>query len=169
MRDFEKLFDSRYVIGCKLEQLIKNRSYTKKSVCDGVGISRPTLDKLIAGDVTNKINFEKHMTKLLAFLSVTPNELLGGIDNPYNQARNLRDILHLNLDELSHKSGVSIENLEKIEAGENIPLTDLRDVAMMLGTSVLGLLGNNYFRTTVNSFSYLINEKAQTIRSVSGF
>lgn len=29
MRDFEKLFDSRYVIGCKLEQLIKNRSYTK--------------------------------------------------------------------------------------------------------------------------------------------
>lgn len=54
------------------------------------------LDKLIAGDVTNKINFEKHMTKLLAFLSVTPNELLGGIDNPYNQARNLRDILHLN-------------------------------------------------------------------------
>lgn len=102
MRDFEKLFDSRYVIGCKLEQLIKNRSYTKKSVCDGVGISRPTLDKLIAGDVTNKINFEKHMTKLLAFLSVTPNELLGGIDNPYNQSRDLRDILHLNLDELSN-------------------------------------------------------------------
>ena len=58
------------------------------------------------------------MTKLLAFLSVTPNELLGGIDNPYNQSRDLRDILHLNLDELSHKSGVSIENLEKIEAGE---------------------------------------------------
>lgn len=42
MRDFEKLFHSRYVIGCKLEQLINNRSYTKKSVCDGAGISRPT-------------------------------------------------------------------------------------------------------------------------------
>ncbi len=141
----------------------------KKFVFEGDGISRPTLDKLIAGDVTNKINFEKHMTKLLAFLSVTPNELLGGIDNPYNQARNLRDILHLNLEELSHKSGVSIENLKKIEAGENVPLADLRDVAMMLGTSVLGLLGNNYFQTTVNSFSYIINENAQTIRSVGGF
>ena len=137
--------------------LVVNWSSLLTTVCNGVGISRPTLDKLIAGDVTNKINFEKHMTKLLAFLSVTPNELLGGIDNLYNQSRDLRDILHLNLDELSHKSGVSIENLEKIEAGENIPLTDLRDVAMMLGTSVLGLLGNNYFQTTVNSFSYLIN------------
>ena len=103
------------------------------------------------------LTLEKHMTKLLAFLSVTPNKLLGGIDNPYNQSRDLQDILHLNLDELSYKSGVSIENLEKIEAGENIPLTDLRDVAMMLGTSVLGLLGNDYFQTTVNSFSYLIN------------
>lgn len=82
--------------------LVVNWSSLLTTVCNGVGISRPTLDKLIAGDVTNKINFEKHMTKLLAFLSVTPNELLGGIDNPYNQSRDLRDILHLNLDELSN-------------------------------------------------------------------
>lgn len=169
MYDVEELFDSRVVIGCKLEQLIYSRSYTKKEVCEKVGISRPTLDKLLSGQVTNKTNFEKHMSKLLDFLSLSPSELVGGIDNPYNQAKNLRNILKLNMDELSNRSGISIEKLQKIESGENIPLSDLRDVAVTLGTSVIGLLGKNYFQTTVNKLCYLINEDGSTIRSVGGF
>lgn len=77
MYDMNDLFNSRDVVGCKLNQIIGSHKYTKSNVCTGAGISRPTLDKLLNGEVTNKTNFEKHISKLLAFLSLTPSELMG--------------------------------------------------------------------------------------------
>ena len=71
MYDMNDLFNSRDVVGCKLNQIIGSHKYTKSNVCTGAGISRPTLDKLLNGEVTNKTNFEKHISKLLAFLSLT--------------------------------------------------------------------------------------------------
>ena len=91
MYDMNDLFNSRDVVGCKLNQIIGSHKYTKSNVCTGAGISRPTLDKLLNGEVTNKTNFEKHISKLLAFLSLTPSELMGGIANPFTDSKTLRD------------------------------------------------------------------------------
>ena len=113
-----------------------SHKYTKSNVCTGAGISRPTLNKLLNGEVTNKTNFEKHISKLLAFLSLTPSELMGGIANPFTDSKTLRDALHLDLQQLSQRCGLSIEELQKIEAGEDVPLAELRDVAYCLGTGV---------------------------------
>ena len=115
------LFNSRDVVGCKLNQIIGSHKYTKSNVCTGAGISRPTLDKLLNGEVTNKTNFEKHISKLLAFLSLTPSELMGGIANPFTDSKTLRDALHLDLQQLSQRCGLSIDELQKIEAGEDVP------------------------------------------------
>ena len=95
MYDMNDLFNSRDVVGCKLNQIIGSHKYTKSNVCTGAGISRPTLDKLLNGEVTNKTNFEKHISKLLAFLSLTPSELMGGIANPFTDSKTLRDARHL--------------------------------------------------------------------------
>lgn len=115
------LFNSRDVVGCKLNQIIGSHKYTKSNVCTGAGISRPTLDKLLNGEVTNKTNFEKHISKLLAFLSLTPSELMGGISNPFTDSKTLRDALRLDLQQLSQRCGLSIDELQKIEAGEDVP------------------------------------------------
>ena len=100
MYDMNDLFNSRDVVGCKLNQIIGSHKYTKSNVCTGAGISRPTLDKLLNGEVTNKTNFEKHISKLLAFLSLTPSELMGGIANPFTDSKTLRDALRLDLQDI---------------------------------------------------------------------
>ena len=53
MYNMNDLFNSRDVVGCKLNQIIGSHKYTKSNVCTGAGISRPTLDKLLNGEVTN--------------------------------------------------------------------------------------------------------------------
>ena len=169
MYDMNDLFDSREVVGCKLEQLISNRNYTKSGVCTGAGISRPTLDKILNGEVTNKINFEKHVSKLLTYLSLSPNELMCGIANPYTGAKHLRRAYHFDLTELSKLTELPVEELQKIEAGEDVPLKDLRDVAACLGTGVRGVLGNGYFQTQISTMDLLFPNDPTTIRSPGGF
>lgn len=169
MYDMNDLFNSREVVSCKLNQIIDSHKYTKSGVCTGAGISRPTLDKLLNGEVTNKTNFEKHISKLLAFLSLTPSELMGGIANPFTDSKNLRDALHLDLQQLSQQCGLPIDELQKIEAGEDVPLSELRDVAFCLGTGVTGVLGDGYFQTTVSNMDYFVKNDPTTINSPGGF
>ena len=59
MYKIEDLFDQRSILGAKLEQLLKQKGYTKKQLCEESGVSRPTIDKLIAGTLTSKNNYEK--------------------------------------------------------------------------------------------------------------
>lgn len=121
MYDMNDLFNSRDVVGCKLNQIIGSHKYTKSNVCTGAGISRPTLDKLLNGEVTNKTNFEKHISKLLAFLSLTPSELMGGIANPFTDSKTLRDALRLDLQQLSQRCGLSIDELQKLKLAKMSP------------------------------------------------
>ena len=169
MYDMNDLFNSREVVGCKLNQIIDSHKYTKSGVCTGAGISRPTLDKLLNGEITNKTNFEKHISKLLAFLSLTPSELMGGIANPFTDSKTLRNALHLDLQQLSQRCGLPISELQKIEAGEDVPLAELRDVAFCLGTGVTGVLGDGFFQTQINDMDYFVKNDPETIHSPGGF
>ena len=148
MYAIDDLFDLRNVVGKKLEQLLDSRSLTKRSVCAGAGISRPTLDKILSGELTNKTNFEKHLSKLLSYLQLTPNELMGNVDHPYTRAVQLRQALNIDLERLSKISGIPLEECQKIEAGIDVPLSELRDIAAVLSTSVSALLGQYYFQPT---------------------
>lgn len=127
MYDMNDLFNSRDAVGCKLNQIIGSHKYTKSNVCTSAGISRPTLDKLLNGEVANKTNFEKHISKLLAFLSLTPSELMGGIVNPFTDSKTLRDALHLDLQQLSQRCGLSIDELQKIECDIKRSLSETDD------------------------------------------
>ena len=46
---------------------------------------------------------------------------MGGIANPFTDSKTLRDALHLDLQQLSQRCGLSIDELQKIEAGEDVP------------------------------------------------
>lgn len=169
MYETNDLFDFRDVVGCKLDQIIRKRGCTKSSVCTGAGISRPTLDKLLNGEITNETNFVKHLSKLLAYLSLSPSELMGGIANIYTGAKHLRESHRLGLPELSQLTGLPVEELQKIEAGEEVPLKDLRDVAACLGTGVRGVLGDGYFQTQISTLDEIFPNDRTTIRSPGGF
>lgn len=163
------LFDARSTVAVRLGEVIKKGGYTKSGVCADTGISRPTLDKLLHGELAHQQNFEKHIEKLLNYFKMTPNELLGGMNTGLDWNGSLRQELRIDLENLSHVSGVSIENLNKIEASEDVSLADLRDVAFCLGTSVNGVRGKGYFQTQIASSGESTSSSPATVPSLKRY
>lgn len=73
---FDDLFEQRILIAEKLKDCIRERGYTKIVFAKKIEISRPTLDKLLSGNVDNKSSFDKHMQKVLAVLDMSVDELM---------------------------------------------------------------------------------------------
>lgn len=71
----ELLFENRKSIGENLLNIIKDNGYTKSSFSKLTSISRPTLDKLIKGEVDNLTTFKTHIEKILESLDMTDEQL----------------------------------------------------------------------------------------------
>jgi hypothetical protein len=61
----ELLFENRKLIGKNILNIIKDNGYTKSSFSRLTNISRPTLDKLIKGEVDSLATFKTHIQKIL--------------------------------------------------------------------------------------------------------
>jgi len=172
MYHIEDLFDKRSVVGTRLEQILANRACTKAKLCKGTGVSRPTLDKLLAGTLTSKTNFEKHLSKVLDYLAITPDTLMGTVCNEYNRTRTIRNILRISAEAISEETGLPMSRLKEIEAGEEATTAELRDIALCLGTSVNSLQGNDYFDTQVAQIEDVLRvygEDAEDAEELNGF
>lgn len=173
MYSIEDLFDKRELVGAKLEQILEDKSYTKIKFCKESGLSRPTLDKLLSGNLTSKTNYEKHISKALKCLSLTPDMLLSRISNIYSQFRMIRNIRKIATSSISEDTGISEKRLKEIESGATATNAELRDIALALGISLRILQGTNFFESqiaTLNDFVRL-EEYADDMRSkdISGF
>jgi transcriptional regulator with XRE-family HTH domain len=170
MHIVEDLFDKRSVVGTRLEQILKAKNCTKAELCKSTGISRPTLDKLLAATLTNKTNYNKHISKILDYLGMTPDLLLGNITNSYSRIRQIRNIMKIATKDVAKATGISLKRLKKIEAGEKATVAELRDIAMCLSTGVRDLSGENVFETQVAELNLFteMNEEATAI-GLSGF
>lgn len=73
---FDDLFERRSLVATKLKDCIRERGFTKVSFAKKTEISRPTLDKLLNGDIDNKSTFDKHLQKILSALDISVNELI---------------------------------------------------------------------------------------------
>ena len=167
MYDIKDLFDLRSVFSAKLEQIMEAKSITKSNLCKKAGLSRPTLDKLLNAEITNETNFEKHVTKILNVLHLTPDLLMGNTPNIYNRMRQMRNILHISEESISTRTGISLARLKEIENGEKATTAELRDIAFCFQTSVRGLLGTNYFDVPIAEPAYLTDREAH--EGISGF
>lgn len=171
MYTIEDLFDKRSIVGSKLEQIFEQHGYTKAQICRESSISRPTLDKLLSGTLTSKVNYEKHIVKVLEFLAITPDILLGKIQNKYIKARTIRHAMHISAEEISEPTGISVERLKEIEAGKEATTAELRDIALFLSTSVRSVLGTSCFETQIAEMDIILkayNEDAAPA-GLSGF
>ncbi|OWZ83360.1 helix-turn-helix domain-containing protein [Natranaerobius trueperi] len=72
----ELLFENRKTVGRKLWLVIKDNGYTKSSFSKLTGISRPTLNKLIDGDINNLATFENHLQKIFDKQIINADKLL---------------------------------------------------------------------------------------------
>lgn len=170
MYDIEDLFDKRCVIGANLEQILEERNYTKAELCKKAGVSRPTLDKLLAGTLTSKTNYEKHISKILDCLSINPDILLGNVKNEYSRTRAIRNILRISSEEIAQATGITLSRLKEIESGEKASIAELRDVAICLSVSVSCLLGSNFFEPQIATLDDCIRyNKLSEMENLSGF
>ena len=74
--NFDELFDQRSLVAMKLKNYIREQGFTKVSFAKKVNISRPTLDKLLSGDIENKSTFDKHICKILNVLNLSVDSLI---------------------------------------------------------------------------------------------
>ena len=169
MYEISDLFDKRSTVGSKLEQLLEERGITKAELYKRTGVSRPTIDKLLMGTLTNKTNYEKHITKILGYLNINADMLLGNMVS--NRIRVIRNLSNISFESLGDYTGISLERLKQIESGDQATLAELRDIAICLSISVRVLLGENYFApqiSTLDSFIKFCNDEEE-VCGHSGF
>lgn len=58
---FDELFEMRKLTGTKLKDYIRSNGFSKVSFCKKTEISRPTLDKILNGEIDSKSTFDKHL------------------------------------------------------------------------------------------------------------
>ena len=113
---FDELFEKRGMIGAVIEREMENAGINKSRLCRETGISRPTLDKLLNGEITNKTNFDKHITKIFQTLKIRPENLL----KKNIKIRAARSRMRLSQDYVSKATNIPIQRLKEIEAGEEV-------------------------------------------------
>lgn len=155
MYEIKDLFDMQSVVGARLEEILSERGYTKVELCQMSGISRPTLDKLLAGTITSRTNYEKHITKVLQSLNMSPDMLLGNTQTNRCRVRSLRNMMHINEKDLAEFVGVSVDRIKAIEAGGEAEMAELRDIAVVLHTSVASVLEKNIFPPQIELWGHI--------------
>jgi transcriptional regulator with XRE-family HTH domain len=73
---FDELFEQRSLVASKLKECIRDMGYTKVSFARKADISRPTLDKLLNGNIDSKSTFDRHLQKILKILNMSVDELM---------------------------------------------------------------------------------------------
>lgn len=170
MNTMNKLFEHRELIGSRLETAMNQRSMTKTKLCKTAGFSRPTLDKLLAGDINIEDNYISYMTKALEALAMPPEALLGDMRYPYVQVKAIRNLCRMPADRLSKMVGISADRLQEIENGGDATEAELRDIALLLETGVDDVTGENPFSTNIAAMDDLLNDDdSESIIAPSGF
>ena len=74
---FDEFFEMRKLTGTKLKDYIRSNGFSKVSFCKKTEISRPTLDKILNGEIDSKSTFDKHLNKIFTSLGIGPDTLMG--------------------------------------------------------------------------------------------
>lgn len=168
MYELEDLFDKRSIVGARLEQILAEMKCTKAELYKNTRVSRPTIDKLLEGTITSKKNYETHMQKIMKYLNLTPDMLLGNTVCGQNRVRELRSMIKVSTEKMSEATGISLERLQQIEMGEEATIAELRDIALMLSTSTNVLTQRYFFEPQIGQMELYL-QTSHEVNEVSGF
>lgn len=84
----KKIFMNRVEIGKQILQFIKGEGYTKSSFAKMINISRPTLNKIIEGNIPSETTFDTQINKILNTVGMELEELMN-----YENKINKTDIM----------------------------------------------------------------------------
>ncbi|WP_081668186.1 AAA family ATPase [Butyrivibrio sp. MC2013] len=73
---YRELFEARKQVGQNIRKLVIDEGYSKTFFAEKIGVSRPTLDKLMEGSVNNPNFFERHIDRVLSATGWNAQDLL---------------------------------------------------------------------------------------------
>lgn len=160
----DELFEKRDAIAALIEKQMLKKGINKSSLCKKTSISRPTLDKLLKGEITNKKNFDKHIDKIFQVLEIQPDSILKN----NVKIRSIRSRLNISQQHISEATHIPMERLAEIEAGDKASLSEYRDIAACLGTSIRVLKSESVFESNTLGISSMFRDEENEFSSFWG-
>lgn len=114
MENKELLYNNKKLVGNNISKLIKREGYTKSSFAKKTGISRPTLNKILDGDIPSSTTLESHINKIIEILNIDIEALL---QNNYAevQKNTLNAVYHDNAPQNYQRSDSVNEKLDLLD------------------------------------------------------
>lgn len=165
MFTYDVLFDHCSIVAAKLEGILNERQITRTQLCNETGVSRPTIDKLLSGTICSKARFDENLQKILEYLQLTPDTLMGTSAVRFNQIRRFRHLLRTKIEDIASATGIEVERLKAIEAGEKATLAELRDIALFLHTGTRCITGDNFFEPQFNELNDLLLKEDKVFKA----
>ena len=75
------LFEKRTTVGENLLDIIRDTGYTKSSFAKAINITRPTLDRIIAGEIESLTKYRQYIEKIIEIQSMSEEQLLNYASN----------------------------------------------------------------------------------------
>lgn len=72
----ELLFEKRTIVGQNLLNIIRDNGYTKSSFAKVIDITRPTLNRLLAGEIESLTKYRQYIEKITGTQGLTEEQLL---------------------------------------------------------------------------------------------
>lgn len=84
----ELLFERRVIVGENLLNIIRDNGYTKSSFAKAIDITRPTLDRLLAGEIESLTRYRQYINKITEIQDITEEQILNYAPryNPNNES-----------------------------------------------------------------------------------
>lgn len=169
----EDLFNDRVEVGSRLNTILNTRKITKKDLCERAHISRPTLDKILNGQIESRITFEKQIDKILKALDLTKEEFVRcPTPSVGSNIASYRKQLGYTQSDLAKKIGVSVATVKKWESDPStITEDEWSDIALALSTDSGSVKGNNFLTAQVPIYDYVLkkNEDGGNLSGYAGF
>ena len=147
MDEMMQLFYKRNMIGKKIANILEEKDLKKEDVCHNAHMSRPTLDRILNGEMNNEDTFKKYIIKLLDTLSLTIDDLIDEIDTDEDLVPT-RDFV--DLENIAKVTNNSVDILCNIKSNKEISVADMRDIALALRTSTNVVKGQNFFEPQIS-------------------
>ncbi len=142
------LYSEKEHAGKRMEEIFSERGLTKIQVCKDTGISRPTLDKFIEGNIRNEKNFYKYLKILFQYLDISSEQEFKGwykTEELQKKEYNPSDISYA-----SEVTGISEEHIQEILQGADATREELQELALCFRTSTKGVQNKHYFENVEN-------------------
>lgn len=169
---FELLFSSRIAVGKKLESILESQGKSKSDICKEAGISRPTFNKILAGDINNEQKYESYLKKIAKVISINLKDLLDPAT--LRRAANIgmfRQRFGYDYKAISDKLGYPIDIIKKWESGEIYPTKgQLIELAVLFRTTISNLEGYDFFSYQTSALNDFLRKGIRSeYNQLSGF